>query len=167
MRNFKTFVLIAVMTLGFNSLQAQDNVAHVNFQEIVELMPEFKAMVADVEKMGKTFEDDIKKAAEDLQAKMTKYNSEGATQTPETNAKRQDEVVKEEQALYAAQQQAQQALQNRRNELLKPIVEKLTKTIEDVAAEQNIEYVMDRTSLIVAKGTDLKPLVLTKLNITE
>ncbi|OIQ39696.1 MAG: hypothetical protein BM563_04215 [Bacteroidetes bacterium MedPE-SWsnd-G1] len=166
MRNFKTFVLIALMTVGFNSMQAQ-KVAHVNTQDILELMPEIKAMDADLEKMGKTFEDDIKKAAEDLQAKMTKYNSEGATQTAETNKKRQEEVVKEEQALYAAQQQAQQALQNRRNELLKPIIDKLTKAIEDVAAEQNIDYVMDRTSLIVAKGTDLKSLVLAKLNITE
>lgn len=167
MRNLKTFVLIAVMTLGFNSLQAQDKVAHVNVQEIMTLMPEFKAMQADVEKMGKTFEDDLKKAAEDLQAKMTKYNNEGATQTPETNNKRREEVANEEQTLYAAQQQAQQALGNRRNELLKPIIDKLTETIEAVASEQNIDYVMDRTTLIVAKGQDLKPLVLAKLNITE
>lgn len=167
MRNFKTFVLIALMTLGVSSLQAQDKVAHINTQEVMEMMPEFKAMVEDIEKMGKTFEDDIKKAAEDLQAKMTKYNNEGATQTPETNNKRREEVAQEEQALYNAQQQAQQALGNRRNELMKPIFDKLSKTIEEVAAEQNIDYVLDRAGLIVAKGKDLKPLVLAKLNITE
>lgn len=167
MRNFKTLVLIAVMTLGFNSMQAQSKVAHVNFQEVIELMPETKAMMSELEKLAKTFDDDLKKASEDLQAKATKFQGEAAAQTDDVNKKRQNELMQDEQNLRTADQQAQQALGNKRNELLQPIVKNLTEIIETVAKEQGFEYVMDRTSLIVAAGTDIKSLVLTKLNITE
>lgn len=167
MRNFKTFVLIALMTLGFNSIQAQSKVAHINTQEVIEMMPEFKAMVADIEKYGKTLEDDLKTAAEDLQAKATKYQTEAGAQTDDENKRRQNELMQGEQTLRIADQQAQQDLGKRRNTLLEPILKKLNETIEAVAKEQGFDYVMDRTTLIIANGTDIKSLVLAKLNITE
>ncbi len=167
MKNLKTVVLIAVFTLGFNTIQAQSKIAHIDTQSLIEVMPETKAMIADLEKLGKTYDDDLKKGEEALKAKATKYQSEAATQTQEENQKRQIEVKTDEQKLYAAAQSAQQALENRRNELLKPIMEKVQKTIETVATEQGIDYVIDKNTAIIAKGTDILALVKAKMNITE
>lgn len=167
MRNLKTLVLIAVFTLGFNTIQAQNKIAHIDTQVLIELMPETKAMITELEKLGKTYDDDLRKGEEALKAKAAKYQSEAATQTPEENQKRQIEVKTDEQKLYAAAQSAQNALENKRNELLKPIMEKVQKTIETVATEQGIDYVVDKSTVIIAKGTDILPLVKAKMNITE
>jgi len=167
MKNLKSLLLVAVIAFSFNNIQAQSKVAHIDFQAIVQLMPETKAMMTELDKLGKSYQDELKKSEEELVAKGNKYKTEANTQTPAENQKRQLEFQTSEQKLYNAQQAAQQALGQRRNELLEPIIKKMTEAIKAVAKEQGIEYVMDKTSLIVAEGTDLASLVKAKLNITE
>ncbi len=167
MKKLKTLLLIAVIAVSFNSIQTQSKVAHIDFQAMVELMPETKAMMTELEKLGKTYQDEIKKAQDDLVAKAAKYEKEASLQTPAENQKRQLEVQTDDQKLRAAQQGAQQALGQKRNELLEPIIKKMTDAIKEVAKEQDFSYVLDKSSLIVAEGTDLTSFVKTKLNITE
>ena len=47
MKNFKTLLLIAIITLGFNTAQAQTKVAHINTDLLLSLMPETKVLNAD------------------------------------------------------------------------------------------------------------------------
>ena len=54
---------------------------------------------------------------------------------------------------------------HKRDDKLKPILEKARKAIEDVANEQGFTYVLDASTIIVANGTDLLPAVKTKLGI--
>lgn len=167
MKNFKTLLLIGLMTIGFNSVQAQDKLGHIDTQALVMSMPEAKAMQTELEKLNKTQIADLKAAQEALQAKAQKYQAEGPTQTQEENQKRAGEIQQDEQKLMAADRAAQQALQNKQNELLQPIVEKANKAIQDVADENGYTYVFRAEALIIAKGTDLLPLVKAKLGITE
>ena len=47
MKHFKTLILVAVLTVvGFNSVQAQIKVAHINTQALIAEMPETKEMQA-------------------------------------------------------------------------------------------------------------------------
>ena len=55
MKNFKTLLLIAVVAFGFNTLQAQTNVAHVDLGAIIKLMPETATMNTELEKLSKTY----------------------------------------------------------------------------------------------------------------
>jgi outer membrane protein len=73
MKHFKTLLLIAVLTLGFGSIQAQNKTAHINFQELVILMPEIKVMNDELAKLDKTQQDDLKAAELALKAKLAKF----------------------------------------------------------------------------------------------
>ena len=119
MKHLKTLLLIAVLTLGFNSIQAQNKTAHINFQELITLMPETKVMGDELAKLDKTQQYDLKTAESTLKAKLTKYQAEAASQTPEENKKRQHEVQQDEQRLYSSAQAAQTSLGEKRNEKLK------------------------------------------------
>ena len=165
MKHLKTLLLITVLTLGFGSVQAQNKTAHINFQELVSLMPETKTMTDDLTKLDKTQQDDLKTAEAALKAKLTKYQAEAASQTPEENKKRQLEVQQDEQRLYSSAQAAQASLGEKRNEKLTPIVEKAQKAVNDVAKEKGIAYVFDSSTLLTATGTDLMAAVKTKLGI--
>jgi outer membrane protein len=165
MKHFKTLLLIAVLTLGFGSIQAQNKTAHINFQELVILMPEIKVMNDELAKLDKTQQDDLKAADLALKAKLAKYKSEAASQTEAENKKRQLEVQNDEQRLYSTSQVAQKTMGEKRNEKLAPIVEKAQKAINDVAKEKGIAYVFDSSSLLTATGTDLMVDVKAKLGI--
>lgn len=165
MKHFKTLLLIAVLTLGFGSIQAQNKTAHINFQELVILMPEIKVMNDELAKLDKTQQDDLKAADLALKAKLAKYKSEAASQTEAENKKRQLEVQNDEQRLYSTSQVAQKTMGEKRNEKLAPIVEKAQKAINDVAKEKGIAYVFDSSTLLTATGTDLMADVKAKLGI--
>lgn len=165
MKNFKTLLLIAIVTLGFNVAQAQTKIAHINTDLLLSLMPETKALNADLEKLSKTYETELKAENDKLSAKLKKYEAEVNSQTDEVNQQRGAEVQQDQQNLYQASQVAREEIAKKRDEQLKPILDKAKKAIEDIAKEQGYVYVMDASSLIVANGTDLLPAVKTKLGI--
>mgnify|MGYP001125651143 CR=1 FL=1 len=165
MKQFKTLLLIAVVTLGFNSVQAQSKVGHISIDLLISLMPETKVMTADLEKLSKTYETEIKAENDKLQAKLKKYDAEAASQTDEVNQQRQVEVQQDNQRLQQSAQIAQQDIQTKRDEKLKPIIEKARTAIQEVADADGFTYVLEASSIIVANGTDLLPAVKAKLGI--
>ncbi len=165
MRKFRTLLLIAIITLGFNTVQAQTKVGHISTDLLISLMPETKALNTELEKLSKTYENELKAEQAKLEAKIKKYTAEAASQTDEVNQQRAAEVDKDKQNLYQASQIAQQDIAKKRDEKLKPILEKAKKAIDEIASEQGFTYVLEASTLIVAKGTDLLPAVKTRLGI--
>ena len=81
---------------------------------------------------------------------------------------RRVEVEGLKQKIQKYAQTADQEIQKKRFDLLKPIVEKAQKAVSDVATEKGIKYVLDSSpgkGLIVFEGEDLMPAVKAKLGI--
>ncbi len=159
MKQFKTLLIAAALFIGATSFtNAQSKIAHINTTELIQSMPEMKAAQAEMEKLGKTYETDIQASAKELQDKMKLYDSQAASQTDEENKKRVLEVQGMEQSIRQYQAQAQQDLQKKELELLKPITEKAKAAILKVAKAQGFNYVLDSTQgqgVIMAEGKDL------------
>lgn len=165
MRQIKTLLLIAVIAVGFNTSYAQVKIGHISTDQLISLMPETQVLNTELEKKSKTYEDELKAENDKLEAKLKRYDAEAASQTNEVNAQRGAEVQKQQQQLYQATQVAREDLTKIRDERLKPILDKAKKAIEEVAAEGGYTYVLEASTLIVANGTDLLPLVKAKLGI--
>lgn len=166
MKHLKSLLLVAILTLGFNSItQAQTKVAHLNFDELISIMPKTKALEADLEKLKKNYDEEIKVADAALKTKLTKYNEEAKSQTQAENQKRAQEVQAEEQKIYSSIQAANEDLQQRKVEGLNPIIEEARKAVTAVAKEKGFAYVIDASTLLVADGTDLMADVKAKLGI--
>merc|ERR1712232_1496100 len=88
MKQIKTLLLIAILAVGFNTVQAQTKVAHISTDQLLSLMPETKALNAELEKLSKTYESELKAEEAKLQAKLKKYDAEAASQTDEVNQQR-------------------------------------------------------------------------------
>ena len=154
----KLFLLTAMIMLCSFSLQAQSKVAHVNTQELVESMPEMQNAKSELEKLAKTYETDIQAMATELQNKIKQYDAESSTKTDEENGKRLQEVQGMEQSIRQYQAQAQQDLQKKELELLKPITEKAKNAILKVGNDQGFDYVLDSSQgqgVIMANGKNL------------
>jgi len=165
MKQFKTLLIVAIIALSFNTVNAQVKIGHISTDQLISLMPETNVLNAELEKKSKTYEDELKSENDKLEAKLKRYDAEAASQTNEVNQQRGAEVQKEQQQLYQATQVAREDLTKIRDERLKPILEKAKTAIEAVATEGGYTYVLEASTLIVAKGTDLLPAVKAKLGI--
>ena len=155
------------LMLAFNTVQAQE-VAHIDSEQLLMAMPETKAMEDELKKVQQTYADEYNAQATALQAKLKKYDAEAPTQTDAKNEERRVEVEGLKNKIQKYAQTADQEIQKKRFDLLKPIVEKAQKAVSDVAAEKGIKYVLDSSpgkGLIVFEGEDLMPAVKAKLGI--
>ena len=166
MKHLKTLLFATALFIGATSFTAaQSKLAHINTQELIKAMPEYKQAQAEIEKLGKTYETTIQGSLKELDVKLKQYNAEAEAQTQEENQKRMEEVEGMKQSLSQYQQQAQKDLQEKEMNLLKPITEKAKAAIEKVSTAQGIDYVFEAGGLIIAKGKDLMADVKAALSI--
>ncbi len=159
MKHLKTLVLAIALIVGSTSfMNAQSKVAHINTQELVAAMPEYKAAQAEIEKLAKTYDTELQTMGTEYQNKIKQYDAEASSQTKEENQKRMQEVATMEQSIRQFQGQAQQDMQKKEFDLLKPITEKAREAIQKVARAQGFQYVLDSSQgqgVILAEGKDL------------
>lgn len=158
MKQFRTFLLATALCIGTISFtQAQSKVAHINTQELIQAMPEMKTARADLEALTKTYQTDLQTMGTEFQNKVKQYDSEAGTKTAEENTKRAQEVQTMEQNIRQFQGQAQQDMQKKEIDLLKPITEKAKTAILKVSRAQGFDYVLDSAQgvTILADGKNL------------
>lgn len=165
MKSFKTFVVTTLLCLGTTSIANAQKVAHINFEEVVAKMPETKKLQVDLEKLGKTYGEEITTAQKALKAKIDKYTAEEISKTAAQNEERIREVQEDQGKIQQLQQVAQQELQQKEKAALEPILKKAQEAIKAVAKAKGIVYVLDAKALIVSEGEDLLPAVKSKLGI--
>jgi outer membrane protein len=167
MKLLRNLFVVFVLFTAFNTVQAQ-KVAHIDSEQLLMAMPETKAMENELKKVQQTYADEYNGQATALQAKLKKYDAEAPTQTDDKNKERMEEVESLKEKIQKYAQTADQEIQKKRFDLLKPIIEKAQKAVSDVAKEKGYTYVFDASpgkGLIVFEGEDLLPLVKTKLGI--
>jgi len=167
MKLFRNLFVAVVLFTAFNTVQAQ-SVAHIDSEQLLMAMPETKDMETELKKVQQTYADEYNAQATALQAKLKKYDAEAPTQTDVKNEERRVEVESLKQKIQKYAQTADQEIQKKRFDLLKPIVEKAQKAVTDVAHEKGVKYVLDASpgkGLIVFEGEDLMAAVKAKLSI--
>ncbi len=168
MKLFKNLLVVIILFTGVTAVQAQSKVAHINTEMLVSAMPQTKVMQDELKKIAQTYDTEYKTQGNALQAKMKKYDAEAGTQTDAENQKRMAEVQGLQQKLTLYAQTAQKELQQKEQDLYKPIVEAAQKAIKDVATAKGFQYVMDSSpgkGLLVFTGEDLLVAVKANLNI--
>ncbi|GAB4249250.1 MAG: OmpH family outer membrane protein [Saprospiraceae bacterium] len=160
--------LLLLFVLG--TAQAQ-KFGHINVGNILVLMPETKgadsllqiyqdSLVAIGESRADSLKNDILAFSKD-------YN-EGLL-TPKQAQTKQAELEKRHQGILAYEQQVQNLVAMKREELLTPILEKLQKAIDEVGKEGGYYMIFDtsvvNTILYAQESDDLAPLVKKKLGI--
>lgn len=149
---------VALMIGATSFVNAQVKIAHINAQELIESMPDYKAAQNQLDKVQKTYDTEIKAMVKEWETKMKQYDAEASTKTDEENQKRFQEVQAMQENIQAYRQQALQDLDKKRADTFKPVLEKAQSTIQRVAKSLGYQYVLDSTmggGVILADGKDL------------
>ena len=156
MKQFKTLLIAAILILGASqTMNAQAKTAHVDVSDIMSKMPAMLDAQKQLEKLSATYDADYKKMAEEFQAKLKKYDTEAATVTEAINGERQKEVQDMQKRIQDFGQNAQKELQQKQEDITKPIYEKVRASIQKVGKAKGFQYILDGATLLLADGPNL------------
>lgn len=161
--------MIALLPLG--AMAQNLKIGHVNSQELISLMPEVETMNTEMKKAQDAWENELLKMREEYYAKIKAFQDTQATLTESIKQARQSELADMEQRIGNLNQAATDDLQKKNQELAAPILEKVRKAMNEVAAENNFTYVFDTTTQTIVymgpSANDITPLVKKKLNLKD
>lgn len=168
MKKIFLVTLAAVIAL---SVSAQNmKFAHVNYSELVQLMPEADAARQQLTAQTKEFEQTYQDMAEEFQNKLTQYQQKAATWTASIKESKEKELSDIQNRLQEFQQTAQAEMQQQQQLLMAPIQKKALDVVNKLAKEGGYVFVFDKASLLYVDDTqskDLTPDARKALNIPD
>ncbi len=165
------FAVLSVVTP--NVLKAQSKVGHVNFQEIILLMPEYTMAATEYDLYQAALEDNLKQKEEQILEVQKNYQLE-SQKKPTPNKTKLDIYMKlnetYQQEYQMMQQSTQDSLKAKMAELVAPIKKKVEAAVAEVAKEKGYSHIIDNSygTLIYADESDnIDSAVKTRLRIKE
>ena len=143
---------------------------HIKTQEILVAMPDYIKAQTDIDTMKKQYEDEIKRASDELTKKFTAYQEEQANLPKNIQERRQKELQELNQKGMQMQQDAQQELERSWMSMLEPIAKKIDDAIKAVGQEGGYVYIFDLNATQIpfvneTLSTDVTGAVKAKLGI--
>ena len=133
-----------------NSLNAQSKYGHLNYNNVLELMPEYKNGNSKLETYGNQLVKQGKDRLAKFQAEVQEYQrKEQAGELTGLQIKQaQERLGKEEQAILDLEQQMSQKVDKKRAEILEPLLTRVDKAIEDVGRENGYTMIFNTSCLL-------------------
>ena len=163
-------VIIALLLTLTTSLGAQElKFAHIDIQKLVATLPDKVKADKALQDEANKLQSQLKIMSEELDKKYSEYMSQKDSLPDLVKSIKEKEIQDQNQRIQNYNQLAQQSLGQKEQELLKPIIEKVQKAIDEVGAENGFIYIFDVSSKVILfysdKSVDAEPLVRTKLGI--
>lgn len=182
----KYFAVISALFIGlfsFCNADAQIKLGFVDSETILKQLPEAQKVQSELEGLQKLYLDTIQTRESDIKTKAETFKSkyEDAQKKVESGQIKSEDEMKSlqgeitdmqkdiqllDEGLSQYKQNIQSVLLAKQSELFKPVKEKITKTIEEVAKTMKISFVFDKadgTLLYGDKEYDITFKVLDKL----
>jgi outer membrane protein len=170
----KSILAIAAFALCFAlpSFVHAQKIAHLNFQEIITLMPEYKTASNEYDLYQASLEDELKQIEAEAAAINKKYQIESTKAVPsQSKLKIYAQQLETMQMTYQELQQTiQDSLKAKMAELVAPIKKKVEEAVAEIAKEKGYSHVIDNSygMLIYAdEEHNLDKAVKEKLKIVE
>ncbi|MFD0792803.1 OmpH family outer membrane protein [Mucilaginibacter litoreus] len=165
---FKVALVAAGMLFAGNFAQAQSKIGHINFSQLIDMMPETKTIKSQLDIYQKQFIDQLTTMNGEYRTKGEAYQTKRATMTDAQRTAAEGELQDIAKRMQDYQTSSQQKVEDKQRELGKPLIDKARGAVEQVAKEKGYGYVLDTTNeyLVVSPAADdLMPAVKTKLGL--
>ncbi len=166
----KKIILIAAASLLSVAAFAQPKFAHVNYTELIQLMPEADEARAAMEASNKEVQETYAAMVEEYNTKYATYQQKQSTWTPAIRETKEKEIQGIVTRIQEFEQSIQTELQQQQQTLMAPIQKKANDTVKALAKEGGFVYVFDvNTPLYIddTQSVDLTPAARKALNIPE
>ncbi len=142
----KTLILVlALMVASVSSYAQSIKFANVNADEIVSLMPETDSAKVKVDAHLKNLQKEMEVMQLDLQKKYDTYTKNASQYSDAMRQQKEKEINDTQNTIKEFQQVAQMEMQQKQQEFMAPVFDKVNAAIKKVSQANHITFVMDKT----------------------
>jgi outer membrane protein len=143
--NFKHLLLTFMIILSgsVSNAQHQLKIGHVNIQELAQKHPVTDSISKVIDKEAKDLENLYGEMVEERDKKLKTFEEESAGYSDFVRREKEKELIGLAQKIQAFNQSAQQQLQQRNMELLRPVYDQINSEIKNIAGHNNFTYILD------------------------
>jgi len=168
MKNIMKIIAALLLIITASGVSAQ-KFAHINSQELLAAMPESDSAQVMIEKLAANYESQLEEMQVELNKKYDDYLTNRDSYTELIRQTKESEISDLQSRIQQFQTVASQELQDKRAELLRPILDKANGAIKNVAETNNFLYVFDISQgnpiYYSDQSVDILPLVKEKLGV--
>lgn len=161
------FSILVLVAAKANNVKSK--VGYINTTQLWQSMPEKASADSSLLKMKNEFVGYLQQKQKQFEVDVAEYKRDSASMSQLILKEKVDALLKEQEGLKNFPKQADAELNKKKEELYAPIRQKMQKAIDDVAAENNYDYITDVSfgHIIYAKNTEdnILPLVKKKLGL--
>ena len=164
-------MLILVLLVGVTSTGVAQKYGHLNYGNLISALPDTKEADTEIESYQKQLVAKGEEMANKFKERYVEFlkKVQEGTVAPKIQQETQKSLEDEQAKINAYEQEVQQKLEQKRQELLKPILEKVNGAIEAVAKENGYSMIFDtsvfNSILFTREADDLMDEVKAKLGI--
>lgn len=150
-------------------VMAQTKFGHINSGDIIAAMPEYTKAQADLDALGKQYQEELKRGEDELNKKYQELLQQADSLPKNIAERRQKEVQDMAQRQQQFQQDAYQNMQKAQEDAFAPIQQKMNEAVQAVGKAEGVIYIFDiaRTPIayIGTESIDLTAKVKAQLGI--
>jgi outer membrane protein len=150
-------ILFCLCTLGLTTIAQR--YAVIDSKYILEKLPDYKTSQTKLDQFSTQWQQEIEKKQADLDRMYKDYDAEQVMLTDELKKKRQDELYNREKEVRDLQKRRfgfEGDLFRKREELIKPIQDKVYIAIQKLAVERSYDFILDKSEGITVIFADPK-----------
>jgi len=140
---------LALLVLGGLSISATaQRIAYVDVNKILESIDEYQEAQRELDQLAATWRQEIAQEYDKIKSMYNRYQAEQVLLSDEARRQREDEIMvqeKEVRELQKARFGPEGALFDRRQDLVRPIQERVYQAIEEYANERGYDFIFDRS----------------------
>jgi outer membrane protein len=166
----KKIILIIALVIGAFSISNAQKFAYVDTDYILKNIPDYNDAQAEIDDLAAQWQKEIEKKFSEIDAAYKKYQADAVLLPEDMKRKREEEIVQLEKDAKNLQKKyfgQEGDLFKKRQELVKPIQEKVYNAIEEISNANNYAMVFDKagstTILYVNARYDISDEVLDEL----
>jgi outer membrane protein len=165
----KVFTLVvALVSIAMVSTTQAQKIAVVSADEIFNVMPEKMKADTSMALYQQALADSYTEMEQEVSAAYEKFVKDSSKMTKEVKDNKKENLQKKIAELQGGQEAMQQKMEAKRAELVRPIQDRMIKTIQDVAKEKGFAYVMYKEQLVMfPEADDITAAVKAKLGIKK
>ena len=144
----KTFLLMCLFGLFTISANAQ-KIAYVDVDKILNSIQEYQSAQEELDKLAQKWRSEIAQEYDKIKGMYNRYQAEQVLLSDEARRQKEEEIMNKEKEVRDLQKSRfgpEGSLFKRRQDLVRPIQDRVYRAIEEYAGERNYDFIFDKSS---------------------
>lgn len=167
MKKIILFLACGLLT-GSMALAQSPKFGWINSAELLSSMPEKVKADTAISQYARSFQDELESMGKEYQNKVSQFNAQEKTMSDAMKEVKSKEIQDLQNRIETTQQSAESKVQQKKQDIYTPILDRADKALKEVAKEKGYDYILDVSQgavLYEKDGDNILPLVKAKLGI--